>query len=250
MVGMKALLLDLDGTLAETEEFHREAFNRTFARWGLPLFWDQEAYARLLTTPGGKERMARALAECPACPSLTPEEVARLHREKGEVFAELLRTQGVALRPGVRRLLEEARAAGIPLALCTTASPESAQLFLEVTGLSPFFSLVLAGEVVPRKKPDPGIYLLARARLGLGPGEGVVVEDSQSGLLAALGAGLPVVATPSLYTRGQDFRRATALLPHLGEPSAPAPVLQGPWAGERVVVDLAYLEEVRAWWST
>lgn len=247
---MKALLLDLDGTLAETEELHREAFNRTFAQWGLPLFWDQAAYARLLRVPGGKERIAHALAGCPSCPSLAPEEVARLHREKNEAYAALLRREGVALRPGVRRLLEEAKEAGVLLGLCTTASPESALLFLEITDLSSTFDLVLAGEVVPRKKPDPSIYLLARAQLGLGPGEGVVVEDSESGLQAALGAALPVVVTPSLYTQGQDFRRATALLAHLGEPSSPALVLQGPWAGERVVVDLAYLEEVRRWWST
>ncbi|SDF17439.1 haloacid dehalogenase superfamily, subfamily IA, variant 3 with third motif having DD or ED [Thermus arciformis] len=250
MVGLKALLFDLDGTLAETEELHREAFNRAFAHFGLPLYWDQDTYARLLWTTGGKERLKRALEETPGAPRLTWEEVAEVHRYKTGVYLELLRTYGVALRPGVRRLLAEAQEAGVKLVLATTTSPENAEAFLEGTGLKGRFSLVLAGDVVARKKPDPGIYLLAREALGLAPGEGVVVEDSRNGLLAGLEAGFPVLVTPSLYTLDQDFREAQALLPHLGDRDNPAPVLQGPRAGERVVVDLDYVKEVQAWWST
>lgn len=250
MVGLKALLFDLDGTLAETEELHREAFNRAFAHFGLPLYWDQDTYARLLETTGGKERLQRALVETPGAPRLTWEGITEVHRHKTRVYLELLRAYGVALRPGVRRLLAEAKEAGVRLVLATTTSPENAEAFLEGTGLKGWFSLVLSGDVVARKKPDPGIYLLAREALGLAPGEGVVVEDSRNGLLAGLEAGLPVLVTPSLYTLGQDFREAQALLPHLGDWGNPAPVLQGPRAGERVVVDLDYVKEVQAWWST
>ncbi|MDM7325385.1 MAG: HAD-IA family hydrolase [Thermus sp.] len=251
MVGkLKAILWDLDGTLAETEELHREAFNRAFSHFGLPLYWDQEAYARLLWTTGGKERLKRALEETPEAPRLTWEEIAEVHRYKTDLYLRLLREEGVRLRPGVRRLLAQAREAGVALVLATTTSPENAQAFLEGAGLSGWFSLVLAGDVVPRKKPDPGIYLLAQERLGLSPREGVAVEDSRNGLLSARGAGFPVLVTPSLYTLDQDYREATALLPHLGEPQDPAPVLQGPRVGERVVVDLDYLEEVRGWWNT
>ncbi|TFU17063.1 HAD-IA family hydrolase [Thermus tengchongensis] len=251
MVGkLKALLWDLDGTLAETEELHREAFNRAFAHFGLPLYWDQETYARLLWTTGGKERLKRALEETPGAPTLSWEEIGEVHRYKTDLYLQLLREEGIVLRPGVRRLLAEAREAGVALVLCTTTSPENAEAFLEGAGLRGWFSLVLAGDVVPRKKPDPSIYLLAQERLGLKPQEGVVVEDSRNGLLSAMGAGFPVLITPSLYALGQDYHEATALLPHLGEPGNPAAVLQGPRAGERVVVDLSYLEEVRGWWST
>ncbi|WP_114312786.1 HAD-IA family hydrolase [Thermus caldifontis] len=251
MVGkLKALLWDLDGTLAETEELHREAFNRAFAHFGLPLYWDQETYARLLWTTGGKERLKRALEETPKAPNLTWEEIAEVHRYKTNLYLKLLREEGVTLRPGVRRVLAEAREAGVDLVLCTTTSPENAEAFLEGAGLRGWFSLVLAGDVVPGKKPDPSIYLLAQERLGLKPQEGLVVEDSRNGLLSALGAGFPVLITPSLYTLDQDYREASALLPHLGEPGNPAPVLQGPRAGEKVVVDLGYLQEVRGWWNT
>ncbi|MFN3368614.1 MAG: HAD family hydrolase, partial [Thermus sp.] len=163
---------------------------------------------------------------------------------------QMLAQGALPLRPGVVRLAQEAAASGARIAIVTTTSPENAEAFLEGAGLSGWFSLTLAGDVVERKKPDPGIYLLAQERLGLAPEEGVVVEDSRNGLLSALGAGFPVLITPSLYTLDQDYREATALLPHLGEPENPAPVLQGPRFGERVVVDLSYLEEVRGWWST
>lgn len=249
MVGLKALVWDLDGTLAETEELHRAAFNRAFAEMGLPVFWDQELYRSLLETTGGKERIARSLQDCQDCPPLAPEEIARLHRRKNELFAELL-AQGVDLRPGVFRLLLEAKGAGLGLALATTTSPENVHAFLARTGLERVFDLVLAGDVVPRKKPDPAIYLLALERLGLTPLEALALEDSRNGLLAASRAGLPVLVTPGLYTAHQDFPEAQAVLTHLGEPGRPGRVLRGPRQGQAVVADLAYLEEVRGWWST
>ncbi|RTH19396.1 haloacid dehalogenase [Thermus scotoductus] len=250
MVGkLRALLWDLDGTLAETEEVHRAAFNRAFAEMGLPVFWDRELYRSLLETTGGKERIARFLQDCPGCPPLAPEEVARLHRRKNELFAELL-AQGVDLRPGVSRLLWEAKGAGLRLALATTTSPENVHAFLARTGLEGVFDLVLAGDVVPRKKPDPAIYRLALKRLGLVPSEALALEDSRNGLLAASGAGLPVLVTPGLYTAHQGFPEAQAVLTHLGEPGRPGQVLQGPRQGQALVADLAYLEEVRGWWNT
>lgn len=249
MVGLKALLFDLDGTLAETEELHRAAFNRAFAEMGLPVFWDQDLYRSLLETTGGKERIARFFRGCQDCPPLSPEEIARLHRRKNELFAQLLEG-GVALRPGVARLLSEAKEAGLGLALATTTSPENAYTFLVRTGLEGVFDLVLAGDVVSRKKPDPALYLLALKRLGLAPREALALEDSRNGLLAASGAGLPVLVTPGLYTAHQDFSEAQAVLTHLGEPGRPGRVLQGPRQGQAVVADLAYLEEVRGWWNT
>ncbi len=246
MVGLKALVWDLDGTLAETEEVHRAAFNRAFAEMGLPIFWDQELYRSLLETTGGKERIVRFLQDGQGFPSLSPEEIDRVHRRKNELFAELL-AQGVALRPGVSRLLWEAKGAGLRLALATTTSPENARAFLACTGLEGVFDLVLAGDVVPRKKPDPALYLLALKRLELAPREALALEDSRNGLLAALGAGLPVLVTPGLYTAHQDFSEAQAVLTHLGEPGRPGRVLQGPRQGQALVVDLAYLEEVRGW---
>ncbi|WP_337844039.1 HAD-IA family hydrolase [Thermus sp.] len=250
MVGLKALLFDLDGTLAETEELHREAFNRAFREAGLPFLWDRSLYKALLQVAGGKERIAHFLHTCPGCPRLSQEELLRLHRRKNALYAALLREEGVPLRPGVRRLLLEAKGAGLALALVTTTSPENVRAFLEASGLEGVFDLVLAGDVVPRKKPDPAIYRLARAELGLREGEGVTVEDSRNGLLSARGAGLPVLVTPGLYTADQDFSEALAVVEHLGEPGHLARFLRGPRAGRLGMVDLDYLEEVVAWWST
>lgn len=247
MVGLKALFFDLDGTLAETEELHRWAFNQAFREAGLPVFWDRATYKDLLWVTGGKERIRHFLDGCPACPSLSQEEVARLHRRKNALYALALR-KGLAPRPGVRRLLGEAGAVGLRLGLVTTTSPENAEVLLEALGLR--FDLVLAGDVVPRKKPDPALYLLALERFGLDPQEAVAVEDSRNGLLSAHRAGIPVLVTPSLYTQDQDYREAGAVLEHLGEPGEPALVLRGPGQGGRRVVDLGYLEEVRGWSST
>ncbi|MGQ9510607.1 MAG: HAD-IA family hydrolase [Thermaceae bacterium] len=248
MVGLKALLFDLDGTMAETEEAHRKAFNQAFAEAGLPFQWDQALYKELLWVTGGRERIRHYLKTCPDCPRLSDEEVARIHRRKNALFAEFV-AEGLPLRPGVRRLVEEAKEAGLVLGIATTTSLENVEAFLQAVGLKGF-DLILAGDVVPRKKPDPSIYQLALRELSFPPKEVMVIEDSRNGLLAAWGAGLPVLITPSLYTSDQDFREAQAVVEHLGEPSEPALVLQGPGAGTRRVVDLPYLEEVRGWWST
>lgn len=248
MVGLKALLFDFDGTLAETEEAHREAFNRAFSEAGLPFFWDQPTYKELLWVTGGKERIRHFLKTCPSCPRLSDEEIARIHRRKNELFAQAVQ-KGLPLRPGVLRLLREAEEAGLTLGLATTTSLENVEAFLEGLGHSLRFELILAGGIVPRKKPDPAIYRLALERLGLSPEEVLAVEDSRNGLLSARGVGIPTLITPSLYTLDQEFSEAQAVLEHLGEPEAPALVYQGPGRGERRVVDLAYLEEVRRWSS-
>jgi len=249
MVGLKALIWDLDGTLAETEELHRRAFNLAFAEAGLPFSWDQELYRELLRTTGGRERLARYLETCPDCPALSPEAIAQLHRRKNALYQALLE-EGVGLRPGVRRLLWEAKEAGLRQALATTTSPENAKALLERAGLEGVFDLVLAGDAAPQKKPDPGIYLLTLEALGLAPGEVLALEDSENGLRAALGAGVPVLITPSLYTALEAFVGARVLLTHLGDPGNPGRVRKGPREGREVVADLGYLEEVRGWWST
>ncbi|MFZ8813540.1 MAG: HAD-IA family hydrolase [Thermus aquaticus] len=249
MVGLKALIWDLDGTLAETEELHRQAFNLAFAEAGLPFSWDRELYRALLKVTGGRERIAHYLETCPDCPALSPEAIARLHRRKNALYQALLE-EGVELRPGVRRLLLEAKEAGLRQVLATTTSPENAQALLRRAGLEGVFDLVLAGDAAPRKKPDPSIYLLALEALGLAPEEALALEDSENGLQAARGAGVPVLVTLGFYTAHEAFSLAKAVLTHLGDPGSPGLALKGPREGEAVVADLGYLEEVRRWWST
>src|SRR5690606_3529357 len=140
--------------------------------------------------------------------------VAELHARKTEIFEAIVAEGTLPARPGVRRLAAEADAAGWRLAVASTSAEPSVRAVLEqVAGpeLEARFA-VFAGCLVPAKKPDPGIYELAVARLGAAPARTIVVEDSRIGLLAAAGAALRCVVTPSCFTRGQDFSEAVLVV--------------------------------------
>jgi HAD superfamily hydrolase (TIGR01509 family) len=210
---LQALLFDVDGTLAETEEGHREAFNNIFVEAGLPWRWDQAQYRDLLRVTGGKERMLHharqhdpeRLAAVEAC-------LEALHRAKNARFAQWMKASGGALRPGVRRLIEEASSAGLRLAVVTTTSRANLEALLSAAfGGQALFDVIVCGEDVRRKKPDPEAYAMALARLGLAPEEALAFEDSRNGLLAGRAAGVKVVVTPSLYSQDEDFAEADLL---------------------------------------
>ncbi|ROR34558.1 HAD family hydrolase [Inmirania thermothiophila] len=243
---LEAVIFDVDGTLADTEEAHRRAFNETFEAFGLPWHWDFETYRELLRIGGGKERLHHFVAEHrPPLPEgeAVEELVRRLHRAKTERYGVLIRSGEVALRPGVRRLIEEAGAEGLRLAVATTTSPENVDALL-ATHLGPDwarrFAFVAAGECVPRKKPASDVYHHVLDRLGLPPSACIALEDSANGVASARGAGVPVVVTVTAYTEADRFDGACAVLSDLGEPDAPCHVLagEGPAAGHVTVADL------------
>ncbi|SMF55248.1 haloacid dehalogenase superfamily, subfamily IA, variant 3 with third motif having DD or ED [Tistlia consotensis] len=216
---LEALIFDVDGTLAETEELHRRAFNAAFRAWGLPWSWSRERYRALLAVTGGKERLLHFLeTDRPAAAERGRTLVAEIHAEKTARYHALLAAEGGALRPGVRRLLGEARAAGLRLAVATTTTPANVEALIRIAFGRPataLFEVVAAGDAVARKKPDPEVYRLALGRLGLPAGACLAFEDSANGLKAALGAGLATVVTPGLYTDGQDFVGASLVAPSL-----------------------------------
>ena len=226
---LDALIFDVDGTLAETEEVHRRAFNEAFAAAGLPWHWDEPLYARLLDVTGGKERI-RHFIDGGAQPDLDPAAIARLHADKTARYTALVATGQVPLRPGVARLLDEAEAAGLRLAVATTTTPANVDALLRAT-LGPEaparFAVIAAGDMVPAKKPAPDIYRLALERLGLPPGRCIAVEDTVNGLRSAAGAGIPTVITTSLYGGTARFEGALAVVDGLGQPDAPCRVLRG-----------------------
>jgi HAD superfamily hydrolase (TIGR01509 family) len=248
---LRALLFDVDGTLAETErDGHRLAYNATFAEFGLDWVWDEATYGELLAVTGGKERLRYYLQR------YRPEEavradlgelIAAVYAAKTTRYQQLLASGAIGLRPGVKRLIAEAREAGVSLAVTTTTSPGNVTGLLEhalASGSSEWFAVIAAGDVVPAKKPAPDIYLWALDQLGLSADECLVIEDSAVGLRAARGAGLATVITVNDYTAGEDFSGAVAVLSDLGEPDAPAQRLDAP---ARLVVDLATL---RTWHAT
>lgn len=234
---MKALIFDVDGVIAETEEAHREAFNLAFAEAGLEIEWNQGLYQRLLWVTGGKERIAHYLYHCPECPKLLEASIAQLHWRKTEIYNQLVAQGRVPFRPGVLRLWQEAREVGLRLGIATTTSlPNVLALLAQAgPGAEGWFEVIVAGDMVAAKKPAPDVYQEALGHLGLSPQEALAFEDSHNGLVAAQRAGLPVLITPSFYTADQRFEGALAVVEHLGEPDLPARVLAGPAAGPVVV---------------
>ena len=217
---MPALIFDCDGVLADTErDGHRPAFNQAFAEAGLDIVWDEAEYARRLQIGGGKERIASVIDD--------PDQVLALHKRKTAIYKEMVRAGKLPGRPGIARIVDEALAAGWALAVASTSAEESVRAVLEhVVGTETAARFdVFAGDVVPAKKPDPAIYLLALERMGVAPGDAIVVEDSRNGLLAAVGAGLPCVVTVSGYTADEDMSEAVLVVSSLGEPGEPARVL-------------------------
>ena len=251
MYGFQALIFDVDGTLADTErDGHRVAFNAAFAEAGLDWVWGVERYGRLLAVTGGKERIHRFIEEegIVLDPALDPDAfVAGLHKAKTGHYVALLETGAIPLRCGVARLLREAREAGVRLAIATTTTPENVSALLRCSGepgLEDWFEVIAAGDVVPRKKPAPDIFLLALEQLGLEAADCVALEDSDNGVRSALGAGLEaLVVTESTYTRGQDFGSAPLVLDCLGEPDRPARAIAGDLGGASCL-DLAALDRL------
>ena len=250
MAELKALIFDVDGTLSNTErDGHRVAFNRAFRDLGLDWDWDVGLYGRLLEVAGGKERIRYFIQHYhpPLPPGTDPARLVQaLHRRKTEHYLALLGSGAIPLRTGVARLLGEARAAGLRLAIATTTSQDNVTGLLAKTlgeAAPGWFRVIAAGDVVAHKKPAPDIYRYALRGLGLGPAQCLALEDSHNGLLAAQGAGLEVVITVNEYTRGQTFPGAALVVDSLGEPGAPFRVLQGD-AGKARWVDLALLRRL------
>ncbi len=244
---LAALIFDVDGTLAETEEVHRQAFNASFARAGLGWHWDRDLYAKLLEVTGGKERIRHYIDAHGGTPGLDAAAIARLHADKTAEYAAVVASGAVALRPGVLRLLDEAQAAGLTLAIATTTSPPNVDALLRATigpGGPARFAVIAAGDCVPAKKPAPDIYRYALARLGLPPEACIAFEDTPNGLRAALGAGIATVVTTSLYGGTDGFEGALAVVDGLGDLDFPAQALAGP-ALDATVVSIAQLHTWR-----
>lgn len=248
MSQLKALLFDVDGTLAETEEVHRESFNAAFADAGLDWHWSQGLYRELLSVTGGKERIKHYLANYNtdfAAPADLDEFVAGLHAAKTRIYTDTVAGGRVPLRPGVKRLLEEARASGLRLAIATTTTPANVTALLQASLASDaedWFEVIAAGSMVPNKKPAPDIYFYTLEKMQLKPAECLAFEDSENGLKAALQSDIPTLLTESFYTEGQDFTGAAIRMNHLGEPDNPCTILDGEALGD--YVDVEFLQRL------
>jgi beta-phosphoglucomutase-like phosphatase (HAD superfamily) len=252
-MSLEALIFDVDGTLADTErDGHRVAFNRAFADAGLDWNWDVDTYGQLLAVTGGKERMRFYVEQFRPeyqKPADFDARVAALHAAKTRHYTALMQEAKIPLRPGVARLLREARQQGIRLAIATTTTPANVSALLASTlgdeGES-WFEVIGAGDIVPAKKPAPDIYEYVLEQMELPPQACIAFEDSENGILAARGAGLRTVITVNGYTSDHDFTGASIVLDTLGEPDQPATVLAGAGINGNRYLDLALLRTLQS----
>jgi HAD superfamily hydrolase (TIGR01509 family) len=234
---LKALIWDVDGTLAETErDGHRVAFNEAFAAEGLPFEWDERRYGELLRVTGGFERLMADFAtraDVPVEAALRQALARRLHAHKNRIYAGIVESGALQARPGVQRLISETAAAGIPQAVATTTSRANVHALLHALRGPDWrceFAVVMAGEDTDRKKPDPQVYHRALQTLGLRAGDTIAIEDSAMGVAAAGAAGMAVVMTRSRYFEGDGSGVAVWAGPDLD-------------SGPRGAIDLAQLRQ-------
>jgi HAD superfamily hydrolase (TIGR01509 family) len=231
MAQIKAILFDQDGVIIDTErDGHRVAFNKTFKEFGYDFEWDPEYYHELLQVAGGKERMKHHLHTkgfgVPVKPEEEDELIKTMHKRKTAIFVDLIESEQLPLRPGVRRLMKETMDAGLVLGVCTTSNERSAHAVAYKILKDINFDFVLAGDVVKNKKPAPDIYNLALEKTDLKPEECVVIEDSRNGVLAAKAAGMHVVVTTNGYTEKEDVSDGDIVVTCLGDPAGERGVLK------------------------
>lgn len=245
MTALEALIFDVDGTIADTErDGHRVAFNRAFAEAGLSWEWSVEFYEQLLAIAGGKERIRFYIEKYQPqflSNNSLSDLIVELHRAKNNHYQQLLKTGAIPLRPGITRLIEEAKNRGVRLAIATTSALPNAIALLEQNLNPEWFEVIAAGDIVPAKKPAPDIYHYILQKMNLTPRNCLVFEDSHHGLQAATKAGLKTVVTVNEYTKKHDFTEAALVVNHLGEPDRPLTVIKGSMT-DATYVDLTFLD--------
>ncbi|MBT7953266.1 MAG: HAD-IA family hydrolase [Gammaproteobacteria bacterium] len=238
---LKAIIFDMDGTLADTEDIHRLAFNQAFVEFKFDWQWSVEEYKELLSISGGKERIRNYLQ----LKQYIPEEntdlwhfAGSVHKRKSSIYREMLVAGHIQLRPGVRRLIEDAIKNEITLAIATSSSHKNVETLLtnalgeEALDL---FSVIVTSDIVEDKKPSPAVYQLVLSELGLEPENCVAIEDTFNGNKAAIGANLKTVITTHLYTIDDDFSDASLVVEQLGEPDSPFAIKSGNAFGKHLI---------------
>ncbi|MCF6320379.1 MAG: HAD-IA family hydrolase [Rhizobiaceae bacterium] len=231
---LKALIFDVDGTLAETEESHRVSFNQAFAETGMDWNWSRDLYRKLLKTNGGIHRL-RKFAELE---NVEQPDCLKLHARKTEIYQENVSAGKVPLRPGVERLIRQAREAGLPMAIATATGLSNVYSLLTKNlgeGSIEWFKVISTANDTTKRKPDPHVFQITLDRLELKAHQCLAFEDSRNGLLSSTSINIPTLVTPSVYTDDQDFSEAMCVVTTLGEPEYHAEHISGTRIGSGII---------------
>ena len=220
---LRAILWDVDGTLAETErDGHLLAFNQAFEALQVPWRWSESRYGELLAVAGGRERLMHDMQSqehAPADPQERRSLAEKVHRLKNEYYARIIAGGDLPLREGVRDLMLDCERAGLRMGIVTTTSRSNAEALLEThlgKGWESLFAVVVCAEEAPTKKPDPQAYIRALDALQILPPQAVAMEDAPAGVAAAQAAGVRVIITRSYYFPSTESADALATGPSLG----------------------------------
>ena len=217
---IEGIIFDVDGTIADTEDMHRQAFNKAFSKFNLNWYWSKEKYHELLFISGGKERITRCLAEDKAIKK-NINFIEELHKCKSEYYRSILLGSDISLRPGVKRLITEAKEKELKIGIATNSSTENLQALIKKTfKVEPekLFNTIVTNNIIIDKKPSPEVYYRALKNLELSANKCIAVEDTANGNASAIRAGLRTVITTHAYTADNDFDGASLVLNNLGEP--------------------------------
>lgn len=249
MHDLKAIIFDMDGTLADTEDVHRQSFNRAFLEFNFDWQWSIEEYKHLLAISGGKERICDYFDQQNFVSTEYEELLAlaiTVHKRKSDIYREMLGAGHIQLRAGVRRLIEDARNNNLILAIATSSSLKNVETLLTNTlgenSLS-YFPVIITSDDVGEKKPSPAVYLKTLAELGLAAENCVAIEDTYNGNRSAVDASLKTVITTHIYTSDDDFSGASLVVDQLGEPDQVF-TLQAGDCFNKTFVDVALLQSI------
>jgi HAD superfamily hydrolase (TIGR01509 family) len=251
MKQLEAIIFDVDGTLADTEDVHRRAFNQAFKEFELDWNWTPTLYEELLAISGGRERITyygADLVEQFGNQDKFAHYVRDIHEVKTRIYAEMLNDGEIPLRPGVERLLGEIRDSGLTLAIATSSTFSNLKTLLDRNlpeKWMSWFAAIASCDTVSKKKPSPAVYNSVLSILKLDPSHAVAIEDTVNGCLAATNAGLATVITTHFFTRHHYFPKADLVVDSLGESDRPFKLIDGD-AGAATLVDVALLEHLVA----
>lgn len=248
-MGIQALIFDVDGTVAETADIHRAAFNRAFEEHGLNWHWDREIYSQLAPVEFSLPKLrlfSVASRRSGQGEGANHADLAKIATHKSKIYCQFLREGAAHLRPGVARLMKEALHEGFVLgAVSTSTRVETQALLTAVLGFHnlSWISSLKTAEDAALHAAERSLYRAVLNDLGIMGHRAIAIDDSANGATAATDNGIAVLATPSMYTSSNRFENAVLTLSDLGQPAEPFTMISGSAHGH-TYVSPALLREI------